>query len=582
MMCQTPRMGLQLHMLGGACATVDGVPVQLRGAKCWALLAYLLRTDRPVGRARLARLLFVDAADPDGALRWNLSQLRRSLGVRLEGDPLTVTLPARSWFDLDVLTSGDAAEAVELPGIDDGFLAGLRVQASEEFDAWLAAERRHVAKVVSDVRREAALESLGTGQTARAVALAELVAASDPLDEHAGALLVRCLHAASRHDEARAVAAERSRRIRDELGVEPGDTIWRALSPVPGGERLATGPVAVVAQLEAGLAAINAGASDTGIAALRSAVVAARAVDNTRLLARTLVALGEAMVHVKRACDDAVALLHESLPLAEEVGDAKLLATAQREIGYVDFLRGRYERSWVWFSRARSLTEDPVDRGWIEVYDASGRDDVGQTGTASERLEVALDAARTAGNVRLEAYVRTMIGRHQLNQLELADAAETLATGLRLARSCDWTGLVPFPESMLADTLRRMGQLERAHQHAEHAIVLADHVGDACYQASARRALSLVWIDQGRFDDGLGLLTRVPDFCRRLPDVYQWMEAWSTDATADVTTRRGLPDAVGWVDRLERISSSFGLQPLLDRARTYRDRTAASRPGVAT
>lgn len=306
---------------------------------------------------------------------------------------------------------------------------------------------------------------------------------------------------------------------------------------------------------------------------LREAVVAARAVANPRLLARTLVELGEAMVHAKRACDDAVALLHEALPLAETAGDDTLVATAQREIGYVDFLRGRYERSWVWFTRARQNSDDPADQGWISVYEASGRDDVGQNAAAREGLQVGLDAARSTADIRLEAYAQTMIGRHQLNQLELADAADTFQSALRLTRSCDWTGLLPFPESMLADTLRRMGSLARAHRHAEHATVLADHVGDACYQASSRRALSLVRIDQGQLDHGLALLRDVPDFCRRRPDVYQWMQAWSVDAVADVTATRGLPEAPTWIDRLETISSSYGMQPFLQRARTYRDRS---------
>jgi DNA-binding SARP family transcriptional activator len=483
-------MGLEVRLLGRPSAAVDGVPVQMRGAKSWALLAYLLQAGGPVARSRLARLLFVDAADPVGALRWNLSQLRRLLGVELAGDPVRTELPPGTVCDVLVLTGGDALEALQLPGIDDGFLCGIQVEASEEFDVWLDAQRRHLSKVLADVRREAALVSLGIGDTALAIQLAELVAAHDPLDENGAALLVRCLQAASRHDEARVVAADRARRIRDQLGVDPGAAIWQALAPAPGGERLATGPIAVVAQLEAGQAALNAGAADTGMAALRSAVVAARAVGNPRLLARSLVALGDAMVHVQRACDDAVALLHEALPLAEAAGDQALTAKAQREIGYVDFLRGRYERSWVWFARARQHTDDPVGVAWIDVYEASGRDDVGQPHAAREGLEVAREVARSRGNVRLEAYTTTMLARHHLGRLELADAADTFEHALRLTRACDWTGLLPFPESMLADTLRRMGHLDRARQHAEHATVLADHIGDACYQASSRRALA--------------------------------------------------------------------------------------------
>jgi DNA-binding SARP family transcriptional activator len=575
-------MVLELRMLGAPAATLDGVPVHLRGAKAWALLAYLLRSDRAAARHRLSALLFTDAEDPDGALRWNLSHLRRGLGVELGGDPVEVRLPPRTRLDLDVLGGGDAEEAIELPGLDEGLLAGIRVRGSDGFVSWLEAERRHLSKLVGDVRREAALMALGRGDTARAVTLAEQAAARDPLDEAAATLLVRCLHATARHEEARAVATEYARCMREDLGVDPSDAVWRALAPSPGGERLATGPIAVVAQLEAGKAAIAAGAIETGVSALRSGVVAARAVGNDRLLAKTLLSLGEAMIHGMRGVtDDAIALLHEALPLAETAGDPRLTAAIRRELGYVDFLRGRYERSWAWFGRAREISEDPVEIGWIDVYDAAGHDDVGDAVPASEGFGRAMDAARRAGDVRLEAYVHTMVGRQQLGSMALADAVTSLETALRLARGCDWTGLLPFPESMLADALRRMGQLARAHQHAHHAAVLADHLDDPCYQASSVRALSLVRIDRGDVAEGLELLIGVPDFCRCRPDTYQWMRAWSLDAVADVTTARGMADGRAWTEQLGELAGSCGMQPFLERSQLYRERGRADRGGRA-
>ena len=58
-----------------------GVPVDApRGHKAWGLLAYLLRSRVPPSRERLATLLFPEADDPLGALRWTLSEVRRRLG----------------------------------------------------------------------------------------------------------------------------------------------------------------------------------------------------------------------------------------------------------------------------------------------------------------------------------------------------------------------------------------------------------------------------------------------------------------------------------------------------------------------
>src|SRR6185436_13761749 len=65
-----------------------------RGGKSWALLSYLLLAERPPSRTHLAELLFTEANDPLGALRWTLAELRRVLGpsVVLTGDPVTATL----------------------------------------------------------------------------------------------------------------------------------------------------------------------------------------------------------------------------------------------------------------------------------------------------------------------------------------------------------------------------------------------------------------------------------------------------------------------------------------------------------
>ncbi|GFJ85891.1 AfsR/SARP family transcriptional regulator [Phytohabitans houttuyneae] len=76
-----------VRLLGPPSIDVDGSPARSpRGRKAWALLSYLLLAERPPSRRHLAELLFADADDPLGALRWTLAELRRSLGA-----------PPRSW-----------------------------------------------------------------------------------------------------------------------------------------------------------------------------------------------------------------------------------------------------------------------------------------------------------------------------------------------------------------------------------------------------------------------------------------------------------------------------------------------------
>lgn len=560
-------MTLRLRLLGRPAASVDDDDRPLRGEKAWLLLALVLRSPSPPSRVRLARLLFPDARSPDGALRWNLSHLRRRLGVELVGDPVRLRLPPGAVVDLDLLVGEDAGRAVRLPGLDDGLLAGIAVRSGDELARWLEGERRHVAKLVADVRREAALAALGRGDTDRAIVLAELAARHDPLDDHAAALLVRCLRAAARHDDARAAASAHARRVREALGTDPGATLWSALAAVPGGDRLATGPVAVVAQVEAGRASLRAGAVDTGLAALRSAVVAARALDADRLLVHALVELGSAMIHaVRDRSDDGVALLHEARHLAHGAGDRARAARACRELGYVDLLHGRYGRARRWFDEARAIADDGVERGWIDVYAAAAADDVGDRSVAAELLGRALDAAGAAADPRLEAYARTISGRSLLMDARHAEAAAALTAAVRITRGCEWTGLLPFPTSLLADAVRRTGRLEEARRHAEFAVALAEQVGDPCYEAGAARTDGLLRVARGDVEEGLGVLRAVPGFCRRHPDVYVWMRAWALEAAATATTSLGRPDAGLWVQELRAVSTTLGMRPFLDRA----------------
>src|SRR4051794_11859263 len=93
-MTQKKSQTLTIRLLGRPAIDIDGQRVPSpRGRKAWALLGYLILADRPPpSRRQLARLLFDNAVDPLGALRWSLAELRRTLGPRvaISGDPVTV------------------------------------------------------------------------------------------------------------------------------------------------------------------------------------------------------------------------------------------------------------------------------------------------------------------------------------------------------------------------------------------------------------------------------------------------------------------------------------------------------------
>src|SRR4051794_10264933 len=103
-----------IRLLGQPALERDGRPaVPPRGRKSWALLAYLLLAERPASRQHLAELLFADADDPLGALRWTLAELRRALGVPglFAGDPVAAPVDDAVVVDVRLPADGDADPA---------------------------------------------------------------------------------------------------------------------------------------------------------------------------------------------------------------------------------------------------------------------------------------------------------------------------------------------------------------------------------------------------------------------------------------------------------------------------------------
>jgi DNA-binding SARP family transcriptional activator len=571
-------VAVDVRLLGRPRASRDGRDVEVRGQKPWLLLALLLLHSGSVGRDRLARLLFTDAVDPGAALRWNLTQLRH-LGVEVGGDPVQLEVPEDVVIDVEVLLRGRGRDATTLPSLDDELLAGVRAEYGSEVAVWLEDERRHLRRAALDVRHEAALVGLARGDVATALRHARRVAEASPLDENAASLLVRCLRAGGHLDDARAVAEEAAARLRGELGVEPSQALWTAAVTPPVVDRRVTGRAAVVAQLEAGEAAVAAGAVDVAVTALQGAVAGARAVGDTALLARTLVALGSALVHCVRGVDqEGLTLLHEAVPLTDQVDDRALAVLVRREIGYVGFLRGSYDRATHWFALAREASDDVGGLGWVDLYDGACADDVGDGARGLALLEGAMDTARREDDLRLQTHSWTLLGRHHLLTGDVDRAVVDLEAALTASRRLGWTAFRPFPQSLLAEAWRLRGELGRAQDLAENAYGLAEQLNDPCWEGLALRALGGVAVDGGDVDRGIRLLEDAPTQCRRLPDTYRWVELWAYDALVDTALQHDTaPRLVSrWLHHLTTEASSLGMQPLAERARGHRARVTGT------
>lgn len=571
-------MGLSIQLLGPPRIERDGDAVDApRGHKPWGLLTYLVRTRAPSSRERLAGLLFPEADDPLGTLRWALSALRRLLGEHAElvGDPLRLTLRAGTFVDVEVLRKGSWAEALALPGLGHELLDGLAFRSSPGFENWLENERRHVAGTTADVLREASLALLARGETAAAADHASHLVRLNPLDESSQVLLVRCLRAAGNPEAAARHAAACTELFERELGVGPTPAL-RAAAEAPA-KALAprvSGRAAVLAQIEAGEAAISAGAVDVGLARLRSAVASARDGVEQEPLAEALIGLGSALVHAARGTDEeGAAALHEGGRLAENAGNGRLAATGVRELGWVEFLRARYDRAEASLARARELAGGSDEElAWIDVILGSCRSDVGDYAAAGELLRAAVTRSDRAGSAQLTAFAGTMLGRRHLLCGELDDARRILDETLEEVESRGLTAFRPWPQSFRAEIDLLAGDVDAAEERFERAFALGCEVGDPCWESIAARGLGLVAAARGDADRALELLVDAPGLCRRLPDTYLWIEAYALDALCAFALEHEAESSGRWIDDLEAIAARHGMRELLARATIYRAR----------
>jgi DNA-binding SARP family transcriptional activator len=571
-------MGLSIRLLGPPGIERDGVAVPApRGHKPWGLLTYLLRTPGPSSRERLAGLLFPEADDPLGTLRWTLSVIRRLLGdhATLGGDPVKLTLRPGTFVDVEVLGKGSWVEALALSGLGHELLDGLAFRSSPGFENWLENERRHVAGTTAAVLREAALALLARGETAAATDRAAEMVRLNPYDEGSHVLLVQCLRAAgeleaaARHVDACTDLFER------ELGIAPSPALRIAAdAPAATAVPRVSGRASVVAQIEAGEAAVSAGAVDAGLARLRGAVAAARASGADETLARALISLGSALVHAARGTDEeGAAALHEGSELAERARRNELAAMGRRELAWVQFLRARYDRAEATLTDAAELAvESDEELAWMDVIRGSCRSDVADYAAADVLLRAAVERADGTGSAHLTAFARTMLGRLHLLRGERDDARRVLDETLAYVAARGLTAFQPWPQSFRAEIDLLAGDVDTAEERFEHAFALGCQVGDPCWESVAARGLGLVAAERGDLARALELLVEAPRLCRRLPDTYRWIEAYSLDALCSVALAAGVEGGGRWIDELEALAARHGMLELLARATIYRAR----------
>ena len=562
--------GLSVQLLGRPRLEVDGTSgYRFRSRKSWAVLAFLLLGERPPTRSQLASLLFSEADDPLRALRWCLAEIRRGIGPGslLDGDPVRLTLPAGATVDVDVLVHGHWHDAVELPGLGADLLDGVTIQNAAAFESWLLSQRRRLSAAAESILHEAALGQLSRGDLERARDLAIRATVMSPLDENHQALLIRLYRLAGEDDAAERQFAAWSATTERELGTSPGAAVRLALR-----ERLrssqAVDAASIHAITEAGAAAVSAGALGAGVTSFETAVRLADQAGAESLRVETRLVLAEALIHTLGGLDEeGVATLTEAERIALAQGDREAAARARAELGYVDFLRARYDRAERWFGQVLSQGSDsPSTTAKALTYLGSVASDRAEYPRATSLLEDAVRLSRAALEPRREAFGLSMLGRISLLRGELGDAAAQLGAAVDLAERDHWLSFLPWPQALLGQVLLSRGDSASASGSLEQSFARACQIGDPCWEGISARGLAMVAEAAGDVDRAITVLLDARTRCNRLADPYVWLDVHILDALCELGRRHGHPQTRDWVEQMHDRASRTGMRELTVRA----------------
>jgi DNA-binding SARP family transcriptional activator len=545
-----------------------------RGRKTWALLALASLSERPVPRYQLVRMLFPEADDAPGALRWVLSELRRGLrpDASVDGDPVTLDLTAGTVVDAQLVLSGQVSPDVEAGEL----LAGLVLPDCPEFELWLAHQRDRVAGALHTVLGTAINARLGERRPDEAVRLARHLVRLAPLEERHHVLLVRSLAAAGDQIGAHAAVGACADVFERELSVRPSPQVALAtlvpaggVTLLPDGRRLQTR-----LDVEAGKAAMAAGAVNEGLERLRLAVDLASGLDDEGIQGEAHAALGAAIVHSVALTDPAgVAALRRAAELARVARDRSTAATVSRELGFVEIgARGRRRRELL--REARELgAGDHGKLGAVLGIEALALTDSGRFGAAIQRFRQSVELAERADESRKAAWSLTMLARAHLIAGDRAAARSDIERAHALVTAERWTAFLPLVLAVSAELDVHEDRLDAAGEQLSVAWTIATRLADPCWLSITGRGLGLLAARQGRPAEAMQWLDGAYHQTSDLPPlVCRWIDVATLDTICEVATAFTLPRATAAVAELAGLSQHARMPAYAARARAYQAR----------
>ena len=558
---------LTIRLLGRPTIERDGQPVRSpRGRKAWALLAYVLLAERPPSRRALAELLFRDADDPLGALRWTLAELRRALGLpdAFSGDPVAAQLGPDVTLDIDTADG------------DGELLDGIELGSSLEFESWLLVARHRVSAMVEGRLRETAVGLLATGRAGDAVAYASRAVARNPLEEGNHELLVRCLAAAGDRAAARRQVAVCEDLFRRELGIKPSAALHEAADIAVGSPMALPlgGRAAAASQLDAGRAAILAGAVDAGVQSLRRAVVEAErsgdAALHGRAPGRTRLRAGPRRARPRRGGRGHPARVDRCRDAGgrpPDLRDGAPRARVRRGAGRPAAVRGGLAREG-----ARARRDRRRDRRGA-CRPGQNASDRGDYPAAFGFLAESVERSDRSGDRRQQAWSLSMVARAHLLRAEHSQAVVAVARSLELIREQRWMALLPWSQTLQAELDLAAGDVDRAAAGLEQAWVLGCQLNDPCWEGMAARGLGRLQAERGDHAAAVRWLGEAATRCSRVSDRYQWVHGYVLDAAVTAALDRDDDErARPLVTALASLAARCDMRELVVRAQIHRGR----------
>lgn len=235
-------------------------------------------------------------------------------------------------------------------------------------------------------------------------------------------------------------------------------------------------------------------------------------------------------------------------------------AEVRAEVGYVDFLRGRYDRAEYWFTDALTRAAgEPAVTAKVLTYLGSVESDRGRFDRASELLGDALEWARSLGDPRPQAYAETMLGRSTMLLGDVGTSDDHLRSAIRLARDDHWLVFLPWPQAIRGQVQLLDGQLDRAAELLDQAFARACQLGDPCWEGMSARGLAMLAEQRGDTDRAFTIMIDARQRADRLVDPYVWLDGYILSGLGDLGRRHDHPQTAVWTDALDRLVARTGM-----------------------